>query len=282
MAKFCTKCGNKIEDGEICSCEQTQQPLGQAFQPNQGQQPSVQAFQPNQGQQPSGQAFQSNQGQAAAQNNVGIYFNRLWYVVSKTIKTPADILKQYTEASDVQVAFGFIGIQAVAFALLLAVFFGKINSIFENSIGMFSYSLSNSFEFPIAKACISALVLSIILSVVFAGILFVLTNVIFKGETDFMKMICVVGAKDLALIPFTLVALLLSLFNPIYSISVLSLGVILGYFYAAQALKGAVNIDENKSVNILFLSFAIMVIVNGIAIKTAIPTILPSITSIFR
>lgn len=284
MTKFCTICGNKLEEGEICACQKGQQPSGQNFQSNQGQQPSGQNnFQSNQAQQPSGQNFQPNQGQAAVPNNIGVYFNRLWHVVTQTIKTPADMLKQYTEASDSQVAFGFIGAQAIAFALLLVILFGKLNTVVSSTMGIFSYYLGgSSFEFPLAKIFITTVVLSVLLSVAFAGVLLFFTKVVFKGETDFMKMICVAGAKSLAVLPFTVVAILLVFINIYIAISIFSIGSILGYFYAAQALKGAVKIDENKSVYILFLSFAAMVIVNGITIKSAIPEILPSISSILK
>lgn len=253
MAKFCTKCGKQLEEGEVCCCN--------------NQQTQVQAEQ---------------KYKQVGQNHIGVYFSRLWNVTLQIAKTPADMLKKYVGASDVEVAFGYIGVQAIAIALFFIALFSKLNSLFDG-FGLFGGLLGlDSIKFPLVKIFFLTITFSVGLSFAFAGILLFFTKVVFRAETDFKKMICVAGAKSIAAIPFTLVALILTFVNVSVGIFFLSLGTILGYFYVVYALKGAADIDDNKSIYILFLSFAILVIVFGIIIKIAIPMYMPSSSGLMK
>lgn len=257
MAKFCTKCGKPLEEGEICSCLGQQQ--AQAINQNQNQ--------------------VVNQQQAGP-NKVTSYLNRLWKVTLQIIKTPADMLKEYVKASDIELAFGYIGVQAIAIALFLLTLFSQVNSQLKSLFGGLGYFGGllgvDAIKFPLGKIFILTIIFSVVLSFAFAAVLFFVTKVIFKGETDFKKMICVAGAKSLAAVPFTVVAFICIFISISIAIFILCLGTILGYFYVASALKGASEIDENKSVYTLFISFALMVIVLGIVYKIALPMFMPS------
>jgi H2-forming N5,N10-methylenetetrahydromethanopterin dehydrogenase-like enzyme len=255
MAKFCTKCGKQLEEGEVCSC--------QAQQAQQTQQAQVQQVQ-----------VQQNQG--AASNKVGVFFSRFFKVTLQIVKTPADMLKKFVQASDIEVAFGYIGVQALAVSLFIVALFSKFNS-FVDSFGLFgSFLKMDSIKVSLVKIFFVTLVVAIGISFIFAAVLLLFSKVVYKGETDYKKMICVAGAKSLAAAPFTLVGFILSFANVGCGIFFLSLGAILGYYYVAAAIKGAVTLDDNKTIYTLFFTFAVMIVVMFIIFKMVMPMYLPS------
>lgn len=262
MAKFCVKCGKPLEEGEVCSC-QVQQPVQQATtsQPIVAQAPVMQ--------------------QPVAPSAAGIYLKRLWAVAIGIFKAPATMLQSFVAAGDIHVALGFIIAHALAFAIFLTVFFNNIGSRISNAMGLYSSmlgssSVSDSMKFPLVTIFFVTLLLTFGLACLFAAILLLFNKTVFKAETTYNHMLCVVSAKSIAVVPFMLVGILVAFISINWASFFVGAGILLAYFYVATALKGASAIDENKAIYTLFLSFVLFAIATGIVIAIFYSMYLPS------
>lgn len=270
MSKFCTKCGRPLQEGEVCTC-QNEQVSQQTTQNGQAQ------FQ-----QPINQ-------QQVPPSGFSLYIKRFWDVATKTMKSPASMLRTFVKANDFKLGLGFIGVNAAIFSLFIVILFGKVNSIILSLTNLFgrlssmglesAMGMGSSLSFPLFKIFLVTFVLSFGGACVLAALLLFFTKVIFKFNADYKQMLCVASSKSLASIPFSLVACLFAFVMPTWSIFIVSFGALLGYFYVAAAIKGAGIVDEDKLTYILFLSFAAMVIVTAIVMQVSYKMYLPSVVS---
>lgn len=245
MAKFCENCGKQLEEGEICSCNEST-------------------------------VNQQQQNQKVSPNRIGEYFKRLFKVALNSVKTPSEMLGKYVGVSDFEVGIGFIVIQAIVISLFMVVLFHKFYSMI-NGLGYIGSILGlGSDNSHLVKVFFLTIIVSLIISFAFAGVLLFISKVVFKQNIDIKKAICVAGAKCLAAAPFTIIAILITFINISIGFFILSLGTILGYYFVLVALKSVVNLDSNKLIYSLFFTYAIMIIVTAIVIRIALPEYVPS------
>lgn len=311
MGNFCTKCGRPLEESEVCNCENgdaiqqvSQETNVQSEEVKPEGDQSVKVLQPEcqqetyqeaqlQFEQKSIEGEQSGFDPAVINSNLqqqsqknvapdafGLYIRRFFMVARKTVKSPASMLKSFVKANDYKVGLGFIGVDSIIFALFITLLFGKINSAisdFSSTLGIFSsIGISASLHFPLAKIFFATLILTFCGACVLAGILLFFTKVIFKYKTNYKQMLCVASAKNLASVPFALIACIVLVVVPSWSLYIISFGTLLGYFYVVVAMKGTGVVDEDKLTYILFFSFAAMVIVSGLVMRVAYKMYLPS------
>ena len=219
----------------------------------------------------------------------GLFLSKLGCLLQGAYKHPAQMLKSFAAAGDMPMILTVMGIEAVLFGLFLVTVFSKIGStildmvISMNNLGSYSSSsyssmmseVSQVFDFPLVKIFFVALFTAMVIMFAFAGILFLFNKVAFKANATFAQMAGVSAARALAILPFVLVGIIVSLINPIVGLAIYSLGSLLGYFFVATALKSCTVNNETKYIYILFLTFACMVIVNAIIIRVTYTWYLP-------
>ena len=172
MAKFCTKCGRPLQEGEICSCQvspvtqtqpdpqqhQPEQPPQQYQQPTQQyQQPPQQYQQPTQQYQQPPQQYQQQYQQyqqpnynipaaPAKPNALVIYFRILGQCIKAYFKDASETLKQSASHGDIKTGLSLAAVNClfVGFFLMAIVnsFFRAINNI---SSGL---AMTSSIKFP--------------------------------------------------------------------------------------------------------------------------------------
>lgn len=287
MAKFCVNCGRPLQEGEVCNCTAQQPPVEQAApqQPVQQyipQQPPVQQAAPQQPVQqyiPQQQPVQQSApqpavpAQPAAPSPAATYFKNMWDIVLGVVKTPAATLKSFAASGDTKTAIGFIAAYSILLSLFMLVLASKIGSLFSGLFSMFS---SSSIKWPMAKIFFLTLIMAAGLAFLFAAILLLFNKTVFKADTTYAKMLCVASAKSLAAAPFIAVGILIGLIYVSWGIVFISFGMLLAYFFVAAALKGASEIDDDKALFTLFLSFAVLLIATYIVVRIGFPSCLPS------
>lgn len=269
MAKFCKFCGKELEEGAVCSCA--------AAQPAPQAEPS-----------PAADAAPQN---ATAQQAKGMVSN-FWSLFTSFVKAPVTVGKAFVSACNSKYAFIIMGIQAILLGLLFTSFAGKYNSLIKSTmyaaggfVDSFSATASAAMQaqtqglmFPLVTVFFVTAIVSFALACALAAILMLFIK-IFKGNTTYQYMACASAVNSLTLIPFTLVALLLSLIvsgtGLIYVAVIASIGSTLGYFITLNVLSAGSDITENKAPYVLFLSIILLSVVTYFVVKFAFPMCLP-------
>lgn len=205
MAKFCTKCGRPLQEGEVCNCQdqmnnaasQMEQMVGQ-------QQPFNQEQTFNQGPQ-----FQQGYTTMKQPSSANLYFKNLLDTFINVLKTGADAGVKMTQSGDIKIAGGFIVIQAILAALFGIIVQGKVVNYVKEVLSYFS---SYDIKMPIAKAFIGTMVLSVVFSLILAVLIFGL-NQMFKNTIDFRQSLATAATRSVVVAPVMIMAMLVTVFN---------------------------------------------------------------------
>ena len=142
---FCRYCGRKLEDGEVCTCQQAQQ--------NQAQAPQQAAPQPGAAPVVSAQGKQVMD--ALLKDLVGL------------VKAPATTAPGYVRRGDVTVSVIFLLLQGICSAIFALFCIGKINSLIA-----LGGSMTQNIKFSGVGAFFLTLLYTVIFEAVLAGLYF--------------------------------------------------------------------------------------------------------------
>lgn len=244
MADLCTKCGKPLQQGQVCSC----QAQGSEKEENQGQ---VENLAPKVDQR---QEYKQ-QFDAVKEKSVAI-FQRVIGLIIAVFKDPVKSLEQFAASGDYTLALVLIGIQAVLSGLFGLCVLGKVNGPLH--------------IFSLPKVFFVTLFASYGLSCLLALLLFGLVKAL-GGKTKYPNMLCVAGARSIALLPVTLVSLVLFFINNGFGTALFYAGNLLGMIFIFTAVKKAAEIEEKKMVYILFFAMLLFLIANGLAARYGFP-----------
>ncbi|WP_455714583.1 Yip1 family protein [Anaerosporobacter sp.] len=287
MANFCGKCGKPLQDGETCSCslgselDQTiaseiseaqdikgikEEANKQAIQSEQQVVTSGYTYgQPMQGQPMQGQPSQFNQQASQAAAVAGKYAKNIWKVLLDIWKAPADNLKNFVNEKNFVNALILIGAEAILSIIFSCLLVRKIYSLFMSAFYGLSYFMEpDSLDINYFSTVLSSLIGTILGACIFAAITMLIVKEYGKANKTFKEGLCVAATKSAALLPFLVVAIIMSLFSLTLAILAFAIGSILGYYYVHTALDDGTIKDENKRVYTTFLIFGIYVIVTFI------------------
>ncbi|GEM_PF-5286366 len=251
MANFCVICGKPTEEGQICSCQQVQQPQQQEQQPM--QQPQQQAQQPMQ--QTPYQAPQQQVQYVTVQKGpsaAGELISRSIKIISDFVVNPVGTIKSVSEKKDYVAGLVFLVLQALASGI-----FALFNCI--RQAGEFNganFEVSGYF-----KALFSGLFIDGAKYFLIAFLLFGAAAVLFKASESLKSIIAFVGV---ATIPLTLILLFNSMFTFIYysgTTYILSFATIASYILCFVGFRDTVKIDENKAFYSTAITFVLILIV---------------------
>ena len=299
MAKFCGNCGSPLEEGSICSCQQ---------QTTQDQEQRI----PEQQQQHTQQQQYVQIMAPAPPNAFVIYLKKMWTLIIALVKSPAKVGTQFVGSADYKMALGLIGVQSLAAVFLFLSFAGKFNSAIvavNNLATSKAYGTGTSgvrvslggfsdIKFPMFTVFVVVGIITFGLACLMAGVIMLIIN-IFKGNTDYKHLLCVSAIISIMSTPFLLAAFFMSLLMPmdiaksitsgnvpliyssfifpfLYPLLIALAGNIIGWFTALKVIKGGSDIDDNKTIYVLFLSAIVMIIATYLTIKVGGPMCLPS------
>lgn len=275
MASFCTNCGARLEDGEICACKKQAAPQQTTAQQAAPQQAAPQQATPQQATAP------------VAPNQVVLYLKGIWALIVKLFKAPATAGIEFTNSVDFKTALGLIGMQALAMSFLLMAFAGKMNSVLDSDY--------ISIKFPIITIFFVSIIVTFAMGCILPAILMFIIK-LFKGNTDYKHMLCISGVNSTMITPFILVGFLLSLIMPVnvtsslsspvnllgsfvYPLIIAVLGNTLGAFAMLKVVKGSTDVDDDRSIYIMFLTGIVVSIALYLVMKGAMPMCTPSALS---
>lgn len=284
MAKFCTNCGNPLGEGLICSCQapvegtnpatQQDQPVMQQVQPQQVKpQEQVQATQP------INQANESQYQQqfANAKQNSTMFLQKVFATFKSIIFSPATEGTKFATSENTTMAMGLLAFQGIFSALFALVVTSKINSQFTRAYSQFGridYEMANMYKMPLFKIFLLTAILSVILSCALAGLL-LLAGMAFKNNATYKTMLCVAATRSVAVIPITIVSIVIFYVNNGAGMSVFYLGNLAGLCYMVSAFPAATTEIKNRIPVIVFIASLIFMFVSLYVMYKGFPSYLP-------
>lgn len=217
MAKFCTKCGKKLEEGEVCNCSAN----------------TVKA------------------STTASSGNVDINqgFNDYVNIIKGIFTHPSDTIKEYAKGNKF-----LLGIIAIVINCLISgvFFYFFIDKAFGSAMGMFggygSLMSSSSVSLPFGRIFFMGLLFMVFWFAVCALVLFVIANPILKDKMDIKTSFALVGVCSIFTTLTTVVALIFTFMSVKIAIIVLLLGAIFYLTHLYQGLSDITSINKNKLV----------------------------------
>ncbi len=252
MARFCTKCGAGLAEGQVCGCS------GSVAQPGVNSQPQVPPVRPTQpgvntqavpaqGQpyMPQGQPYMA-QPQGQPYSAQASYFTNLFSFLFDSIKKPATSIKNILQKRDQGLAWGFIAIFAVAFTVFMFTMINSAMGLIARMLpfgGMFGFQ----YDVPYAKVFFCSIIMSAAFTVLIA-VTSLMYIKIFNKSFDFSQALCFAGFVT---IPMSIALLLGSLFIFVFELLgmlIFSMGILLATIFSFIGFKYAHNWDDDKFV----------------------------------
>lgn len=232
MAKFCTKCGRALNEGEICNCVQTVQPV----------------------------AVAATQGNGLVNDCINI--------IKNFFKKPVDTLKvsisenNFTSAL-VMIALNGLAVGLFAIALIKEVL-GSMMSLFTmGSYGSYASLMGSSYsvEIPYFKYFIIVAIVVIIMQLLLGVAAYLISDKMFKGTTNIKKMITLFGFSSIILTAGLLVSSICLFINVNLGLLVYAMASVLNTYYICKGLEFSCNTDKNKLGYVLVLTYAAVIAV---------------------
>lgn len=218
MAKFCTKCGKELVNGEPCSCTTNTKPV--------------------------------------VSSNGSSVVNDILNLLKGMFTAPVDTMQSFIQESNFNNALISIGVSAVAAAIFVCVLCKEMIAALFSIIGMsnpldFYMSGSSSIEIPYVKVALISIIVVVATYALMAAIAYLISAKLFKNETSYKAMITWLGANAGLLTVLYLVVAVCLFINFKIALLVYVAGSILNLCYMYKGLKFACDTDENKLAYIL-------------------------------
>ena len=274
---FCKYCGRQLQDGEVCTCQQAQQPAG-AAQPQQGfnQQAAQQTFQQGAGQQTYQQAQQEfNQQQASQQmdavkkagaNAALDYVN----VLKGLFTSPVETVSAFVAKANVIMIAILIGGQAIInmltrlFDMLIANSKAKVTTgskELDSLLSSYYSSYTNTKPYPagsIFKNMLLEILLVAVAAAVIALVVMLLAKAFNKANVTYMQGLAVYAITAVLGIPAELLSWVTGLtsvgFIDRISSCVTVFSNVAGYAFVYIAIRALCK-DEKKIPLIMAISY---------------------------
>jgi len=248
---FCNMCGKELKEGEVCSC-QSQGYIGPNVQNTPGYNYNQQTgYNANGNGAPN---YNNNPVNNAWVNNSKEIANGILSQILSLIKEPVTYGKEYVLNGNVLTAVVLIVLQGL-FCALFAVFNClKVQSLIETAIskefnGMEALVAASAVKLPIVSGFFLTLILSVVLTVILAGLMFG-ANKLAKNNITFVNALLHVSLRSMVTVFITAVACIVLFINAFAAIGIFYLGGILGFIFMFMTAPT----DENANKNILFFT----------------------------
>ena len=140
------------------------------------------------------------------------------------------------------------------------------------------------FKISAAKWFFITIILAFVFSMLYSAAAY-LSSKIAKGKAGFKNGINFAAVRNTALLPYILLGIVFSIFNPSIGLSICALGMISGICYSTDAVKGIDGIDGNKSsrytITIHICVLIIEAIILNLVVKGEIHSLIESLESFF-
>ena len=162
-------------------------------------------------------------------------------------KKPVEGSVNFVKTGTMATAFILMGLQALLSGFLALAQLGKIEASIKDAMGpMLSWAGEKlDLGLPYGKMFLICLLLSLVVSGLYIGAYFAGIK-IFKGTETIKEAINVTAIRCMAAIPFTLLAIVFTLFNQFIPLAINALALGVSLIFMLQGAKAFESIEENK------------------------------------
>ena len=296
MAKYCTQCGRKLEDGEVCTCTSQNNSAAGASQASPGGQQQYQQTQQQAQQQYQQQAQQQyqqtqqqyqqtqQQGQTGGYTKEAEWINKqkdafvsgtksMFSEILPLLKSPVSRVRTISSSGNAATGIQLIIAKAVIFLVVIIIaLFVTAHRINEASYGFIEADM------PYFQVIILTLLLTAGIDFLEAVILKALTGA-FNGVTNTNTMINLIGARGIFDTFVFLIVIILGLMAWEIALAALALLSPISVYIQFASYQGCVNMAEDKKPYAYFLAKLCMGIISFLVVYLLIRSSIGSLIS---
>lgn len=268
MARFCTRCGKPLEEGEVCNCGQ--EVTAQQAAPQQQTAPQQQAA-PQAGYMPNEQQFQQTQQAVTG------FLSKMFGAFINVIKHPVTAGRNMILTADWGVSIALIVLQGILTAIFGAVAGKQAITLVSDLSGLGSFgSLLGDIKLPYAKIIFGTLAISVALSFALA-LLLMLGNMIIKNTLGYKEMLGAVASRSCVIVITTIIAIIVFLIHMQTGIIIWGIGNIWGFFLILQAMPLADEKMRDKLPTVMILVYLIFMLLTSLCVYKGSSLYTPSV-----
>lgn len=271
MAKFCTKCGRMLADGEVCNCGQASGQQQNQYQNGyQNQMGGQNQYQNGYQNQMGGQNQYQNgyQGQPGAQYGqmAGQYAGQaammakgIWANIIDIVKKPVTTGKRLMQEANIKTAIILIVLHAIMNAVFIKLVENRIaEEIYKEYKANASFLSDNvKITMPYLRAFIVTILLTVCISCALAGLMLVcyrLSNI----AVSYIQMLVLVSVRSAVLIQAVFISGVIFIISWNYGISAFVLVSIVGLI-CIVCTATAIAPDDKKDKLVLLMSIMVLI-----------------------
>ena len=276
---FCKYCGKELQDGEVCTCQESvaaaqaasaaeAAPVPEAAPAPQAASATEAAPAPETASAP--QAAPAGGTSGAGAQVPSIDTEKLLGSVKEAAKgflnifaRPATAGREFVANTNLTASLFIIIVQVLLssfFALILA---ARINSMVRKTLGLAASFLGMGTKVTVISGA-KAFFLTLLFSILASGLLlllFLLASLILKAQASWKQLVALVAVRSVAIAPFILLSWFLALINPIVGTCLFFGSFLLAMTFLQESVKGIEGFKDNKALYAVFIVMIIFILV---------------------
>ena len=241
MAKFCTKCGKPLVEGQTCNCGNPETPVVETLN---FEQPSMKDFQ--QANTMNQNMMTQPQGAVAQPSKANNLVNDCLAIIKGFLTKPVTTVADNANESKFNQALAIAGVFSASVMAFVLVVLGDIYSTIEKSMSMGGLVEVPKLEVPYIKVGLITFITVAGTLALMALLAWLIMNKIFKVNTTYKKVFGIYAISSIISAVAALLAIVCKFIDYRLAFGVLALGVALNNHYVSVTMRTAGQTDENK------------------------------------
>ena len=241
MAKFCTKCGKPLVEGQTCNCGNPETPVVETLN---FEQPSMKDFQ--QANTMNQNMMTQPQGAVAQPSKANNLVNDCLAIIKGFLTKPVTTVADNANESKFNQALAIAGVFSASVMAFVLVVLGDIYSTIEKSMSMGGLVEVPKLEVPYIKVGLISFISVAGGLALMALLAWLIMNKIFKVNTTYKKVFGIYAISSIISAVAALLAIVCKFIDYRLAFGVLALGVALNNHYVSVTMRTAGQTDENK------------------------------------
>lgn len=230
MAKFCTNCGKKLEEKEVCNC------------------------------------IKPEESNLSKNKTIIDYATEIMETTKSMFSKPIDTMKTHISENTFINGVIMLCLSCMVMALYIIAMMKQGLNIVNAQLGL-AYINGMNVQIPYPKIFFVSFITFIIIYFLLAFALHMVNTNVFRGTSSFKKMVSLLGISLLPVAVLGLFAIVFVFLYPPLAVLALLIGFLLSNYYLYGGLKFATNQDENSHAYLLVISYAVVMIILWIVSK---------------
>lgn len=241
MAKFCTKCGKPLVEGQTCNCGNPETPVVETLN---FEQPSMKDFQ--QANNMNQNMINQPQGGMAQPSKANNLFNECLAIVTGFLKKPVTTIQENANENKFTHALVIAGVFAASVMAFVLVVLGDIYGALEKTMSMGGLVEVPKLEVPYIKVGLITFIAVAGALALMALLAWLIMNKLFKVNTTYKKVLGIYAISSIIAAVASLAAIICKFIDYRLAFVVLALGFALNTHYISATMRFAGQADENK------------------------------------